>query len=145
MALRLAVCFLVLLAGLTEAQTDSVRTIKEKNSTLGIKDSVEHKKLPLKLPPRTLIIKPKDLKKIKGIDEKSFMIIDSMKYSEEELASGLSAKDLEGYKKNKEELKQLVKPQQSEEVTYPFLAWVRKILGNAKEVGAIIVLILSLL
>ncbi|MHB8905765.1 MAG: hypothetical protein ACYC6D_06535 [Melioribacteraceae bacterium] len=96
--------------------------------------------------PRSLIIKLKDLNKIKNLKEKSFVIIDDTAgYSDEELASGLSEKELTDYKKNKKELKKLIVLPPSEEETYPEVSTIRKILGVAKTAGVIIILILSLL
>jgi hypothetical protein len=128
------------------AQEDSSRAHKEKNIHPGISDTAKLGNLHFtQLPPRSLIIKLKDLKKVKGVDDKSFIIEDTLKYSKDELASGLSGKELEGYSKNKEELKQLIKSPPSEEDTYPLMAKIRKILGNAQTIGAVIILILSLL
>jgi hypothetical protein len=98
------------------------------------------------IPPRSLIIKMKDLNEIKKIKEKSFIIIDDTAgYTDEELASGLSEKELTDYKKNKKELKQLMFLPPPEEETYPEVSTIRKILSVAKTAGVIIILILSLL
>lgn len=98
------------------------------------------------LPPRTLIIKMKDLKEIKNLEDKPFIVIDdTFHYTPEELASGLSEEELAKYKKNKEEIKQLFIPPPSEEETYPTVSTIRKILGIVKTAGVILILILSLL
>ena len=126
------------------AQEDTTQSMRlEKNSI----DSSK-KKLPLTptLPPRALIIKMKDLKEIKNLKDSSFKVIDdTSQYTAEELASGLSEEELANYKKNKEEIKQLLIPPPSEEETYPTVSTIRKILKLAKTAGVIIILILSLL
>ena len=98
------------------------------------------------LPPRALIIKMKDLKEIQGLKNSSFKVIDdTVQYTTEDFASGLSEEELASYKKNKDEIKQLLIPPAPEEETYPTISTIRKILGVAKTVGVIIILILSLL
>ena len=98
------------------------------------------------LPPRTLIIKMKDLKEIKNLEDKPFIVIDDTShYTPEELASGLSEKELADYKKNKEAIKQLFVIPPSEEETYPTVSTIRKVLYVVRRVGAIVLLILSLL
>ena len=88
----------------------------------------------------------KDLKEIKNLKDSSFKVIDdTSQYTAEELASGLSEEELANYKKNKEEIKQLLIPPPSEEETYPTVSTIRKILKLAKTAGVIIILILSLL
>jgi hypothetical protein len=143
---RLLISLFIIFPLVIVAQEDSSLTRKEKNINPGISDTAKLKNLHLiQIPPRSLIIKLKDLEKMRGVDEKSFIIEDTLKYSKDELASGLSEKELGGYKKNKEELKNLYKPPVSEEDTYPTLAKTRKFLEVAKKVGAVIILILSLL
>ncbi|MFA7228579.1 MAG: hypothetical protein WC061_06040 [Melioribacteraceae bacterium] len=98
------------------------------------------------LPPRTLIIKTKDLDEIKKLNEKQFIIIDDTShYTNEELASGLSAEELARYKINKNKIMQLLTTPQSEEDKYPTVSTIRKILGIAKTAAVIIILILSIL
>ncbi len=129
------------------AQNDSLHILREKNISMEISDTSKIKNLHLmQLPPRSLIIKSKDLNKIKDIDDKSFIIIDdTVKYTKDELASGLSEKELENYNKNKAELRNLVNLSSSEGDTYPTLSKIRKMLLDAKRIGAVIILILSLL
>jgi hypothetical protein len=88
----------------------------------------------------------KDLKEIKNLEEKPFIVIDdTSNYTAEELASGLSEEELAKYKKNKEKIKQLLLPPPSEEETYPTISTIRKVLYVVRRVGAIVLLILSLL
>jgi hypothetical protein len=102
--------------------------------------------IPQQIPPRSLIIKIKDLREIKYLKEKAFLIIDDTAgYTDEELASGLSEKDLTDYKNNKKELMKLITLPPSEEIAYPTVSTIRKIWGLTKTVGVIIILILSLL
>lgn len=78
--------------------------------------------------------------------KKAFIVIDDTTgYTDEELASGLSEKELTDYKKNKNELRKLIVLPPPEEETYPEVSTIRKILGVAKTAGVIIILILSLL
>ena len=126
------------------AQEDTTQSMRlEKNS---IDSSKKKLSLTPTLPPRALIIKMKDLKEIKNLKDSSFKVIDdTSQYTAEELASGLSEEELANYKKNKEEIKQLLIPPPSEEETYPTVSTIRKILKLAKTAGVIIILILSLL
>lgn len=113
---------------------------KEINDT-----SKENKLSKHHLPPRSLIIKTKDLKEIKYLTEKPFMIIDdTIKFSADELSSGLSETELCAYKKNKDETKNILVPPPSEEEAYPLITKVRKILGAAQTIGAIVIFILCL-
>ncbi|PKL83050.1 MAG: hypothetical protein CVV24_06915 [Ignavibacteriae bacterium HGW-Ignavibacteriae-3] len=98
------------------------------------------------LPPRTLIIKMKDIKQIGSLRDNQFIIVDdTARYSAEELSSGLSEKELEAYRSNKEIIKELIIPPPSEENTYPAVSVIRKILGIAKNAAVILILIVSLL
>jgi hypothetical protein len=98
------------------------------------------------IPPRTLIIKMKDLDRIRKPVQRQFIIIDDTShFTEAELESGLSEKELKEYRKNKNEIKELLKPPVSEEEKYPGITDFRNILDIAKKAGVIIILILSLL
>lgn len=125
------------------AQKDTVQSKKnEKNS---VDSSKRNFPLIRVLPPRELIIKMKDLKEIKNLARSSFKVIDdTSRYTSEEVASGLSEEELDNYKKNKDEIKQLLIQSPSEEQKYPALSTIRKILGIAKTAAVIIILILSL-
>lgn len=126
------------------AQEDTTHSKKIGNNDI---DSSK-KRLILKpaLPPRALIIKMKDLKEIQSLKNSPFKVIDdTVEYTVEELASGLSEEELASYKKNKEEIKQLLIPPAPEEETYPTISTIRKILDIAKTAGVVIILILSLL
>jgi len=129
------------------AQQDSTFQKGNEKNKMEIKDSLNKKtQIVSQLPPRSLIIKMKDLKKIKNLKENPFIVIDdTSSFSAEELASGLSDEELARYKKNKDAIKQLIKAPPSEEETYPTLAKIRKILGVAKTIGVIIILLLSFL
>ena len=129
------------------AQQDSTFQKGNEKNKMEIKDSLNKKtQIVPQLPPRSLIIKMKDLKKIKNLKENPFIVIDdTSSFSAEELASGLSDEELARYKKNKDAIKQLIKAPPSEEETYPTLAKIRKILGVAKTIGVIIILLLSFL
>jgi hypothetical protein len=88
----------------------------------------------------------KDLKEIKNLKNPPFLVIDdTTHYTSEELASGLSEKELADYKKNKKAIKQLFVAPPSEEETYPTVSTIRRILGIAKTAAVILILILSLL
>ncbi|NJD22265.1 MAG: hypothetical protein FIA82_06290 [Melioribacter sp.] len=129
------------------SQQDSTILKRNEKNKIEIKDSL-NKKIQIipQLPPRSLIIKMKDLKEIKDLKENPFIVIDdTSSFSAEELASGLSDEELARYKKNKEAVKQLIKAPPSEEETYPTLAKIRNILGVAKTIGVIIILLLSIL
>ncbi len=129
------------------AQQDSIFQKRNERNKMEIKDSLNKKtQIIPQLPPRSLIIKMKDLQEIKGLKENPFIVIDdTSSFSTDELASGLSDEELARYKKNKDAIKQLIKAPPSEEETYPTLAKIRKILGVAKTIGVIIILLLSIL
>ncbi len=129
------------------AQQDSTILKANEKNKMEIKDSLNKKtQIVQQLPPRSLIIKMKDLQKIKDLKENPFIVIDdTSNFSAEELESGLSDKELARYKKNKEAVKQLIKAPPPEEETYPTLAKIRTILGVAKTIGVIIILLLSIL
>ncbi|MBI5729697.1 MAG: hypothetical protein HY963_01030 [Ignavibacteriales bacterium] len=142
----IVVSLLVLSPIILIAQEDST-FLKRNEKIIEIKDSLKNKLFIVpQLPPRTLIIKMKDLKKIKNLRENPFIVIDdTSNFSEDELASGLSEEELVRYKKNKEAIKRLIKLPPSEEETYPTIAKIRNILGVAKTIGVIIILLLSIL
>lgn len=129
------------------AQEDSTFFKRNEKNKLVIKDSLNNKLFVVpQLPPRTLIIKMKDLQEIKNLKGNPFIVIDdTSSFSADELASGLSEEELARYKKNKEAVKSLIKLPPSEEETYPTIAKIRKILGAAKTIGVIIILLLSIL
>ncbi len=88
----------------------------------------------------------KDIKQIGSLRDNQFIIVDdTARYSAEELSSGLSEKELEAYRSNKEIIKELIIPPPSEENTYPAVSVIRKILGIAKNAAVILILIVSLL
>ena len=129
------------------AQEDSTLLKRNEKNKMEIKDSLKNELLIVpQLPPRTLIIKMKDLQEIKNLREHPFIVIDdTSSFSADELTSGLSEEELARYKKNKDAVKSLIKLPPSEEETYPTLAKIRKILGAAKTIGVIIILLLSIL
>lgn len=129
------------------AQEDSTFSNRNEKNKMGIKDSLKNKLFVVpQLPPRTLIIKMKDLQEIKNLKRNSFIVIDdTSSFSADELASGLSEEELARYKKNKETVKNLIKLRPSEEKTYPTIVKIRKILGVVKTIGVIIILLLSIL
>jgi hypothetical protein len=121
----------------TQSKKREINSIDSSKKTLSLTPT---------LPPRVLTIKMKDLKEIKNLEKSSFKVIDDTShFTAEELESGLSEEELDNYKKNKEEIKQLFIPPPSEEETYPTISTIRKILNVAKTAGVIIILILSLL
>lgn len=128
-------------------QEDSIFFKRNEKNKLVIKDSLNNKLFVVpQLPPRTLIIKMKDLQEIKNLKGNPFIVIDdTSSFSADELASGLSEEELARYKKNKEAVKSLIKLPPSEEETYHAIAKIRKILGAAKTIGVIIILLLSIL
>ncbi len=129
------------------AQEDTTLSKRSQRDKINNTDSSKKKLLIApQLPPRTLIIKMKDLKEIKNLEDKPFIVIDdTSQYTAEELAIGLSEEELANYKKNKEEIKHLLIQPPSEEETYPTVSTIRKILSVAKTAGVILILILSLL
>lgn len=129
------------------AQEDSTFFKRNEKNKLVIKDSLNNKLFVVpQLPPRTLIIKMKDLQEIKNLKGNPFIVIDdTSSFSVDELASGLSEEELARYKKNKAAVKSLIKLPPSEEETYPAIAIIRKILGAAQTIGVIIILLLSIL
>lgn len=129
------------------AQEDSTFSKKQTARKTEIKDSIKKQSQPaVQIPPRTLIIKMKDIPEIKNLHESPFIIFDDSKtFTKEELESGLSEKELADYKKNKEAIKEMMKAPPSEEETYPTVSKIRKILGVAKTIGVIVIMILSLL
>lgn len=147
MKLQTVILFLFLSPFFLFAQEDTTLSKRSQRDKINITDSSKKKFLIApQLPPRTLIIKMKDLKEIKNLEEKPFIVIDdTSNYTAEELASGLSEEELAKYKKNKEKIKQLFIPPPSEEETYPTVSTIRKILGIVKTAGVILILILSLL
>ncbi len=138
---------LVLSPIILTAQEDSTFLKRNEKNKMGIKDNLNNNLLIVpQLPPRTLIIKMKDLQKIKNLKENLFIVIDNTSnFSADELASGLSEEELVRYKKNKEAIKRLIKLPPSEEETYPTIAKIRNVLGVAKTIGVIIILLLSIL
>lgn len=129
------------------AQQDSIFLKGNEKNKMEIKDSLNKKtQIVPQLPPRSLIIKMKDLKKIKDLKENPFIVIDdTSNFSIEELASGLSDEELARYRKNKNAIKLLIKAPSSEEETYSTLAKIRNLLGVAKTIDVIIILLLSFL
>ncbi len=97
------------------------------------------------IPPRELIIKLKDAVELNRSILKEFKIVDdSSNFTAEELASGLTEEELKAYRKNKDDLRKILKPPDSEEKLYPEISTLRKILNIAKTAGVIIILLLSL-
>ena len=146
-SMRLQKIFLFLfLSPLVLFSQEDTTLLKKEGSNKQVDSSKKKLIITPQIPPRSLIIKLKDLNEIKKLKEKSFIIIDDTAgYSDEELASGLSEKELTDYKKNKKELKELLVLPPPEEETYPEVSTIRKILGVAKTAGVIIILILSFL
>lgn len=118
----------------------------QQDTTGLFKQNEKEKKLGIySLPPRTFMIKSKDLEKLKIIERKHVVIIDDTSaIDDEEFASGLSEDELAAYKKNKKEMKLNFNPPPDEEKTYPTLSTIRKILKAAEFVGCLIILVLSL-
>jgi len=129
------------------AQKDSTFLKRNEKNKIELNNSLNNKLQRFRqLPPRTLIIKMKDLQKIKNLRENPFIVIDdTSSFSTDELASGLSEEELAQYKKNKEKIMRLLIIPPSEEETYPTLAKIRNILGAAQTIGVIIILFLSIL
>ncbi|MFA7418244.1 MAG: hypothetical protein WCZ90_01060 [Melioribacteraceae bacterium] len=73
------------------------------------------------------------------------LLINNLLLTEAERKSGLSDEELTGYMKNKVHLKSLMKLPPNEAEEYPTLSVIRKVLGAAKTVGVIIILLLSIL
>jgi hypothetical protein len=129
------------------AQKDSTFIKGNERNKIELRDTINGNLLAApKIPPRTLIIKMKDLKKIKNLKENPFIVVDdTSSFSTEELSAGLSEEELVQYKKNKKFIMELLKLPPSEEATYPLLAKIRKILSVSQTVGAIIIMLLSVL
>ena len=137
---------LILLPVTLFAQHDSTFLKGNEKNKMEIKDNLNKKSQNVEqLPPRSLIIKMNDLKKIKDLKENPFIVIDdTTNFSDDELSSGLSEKELAAYKKNKGTIKSLLKLPPSEEETYPTIAKVRSILNVVKTIGVAIILLLSI-
>lgn len=73
------------------------------------------------------------------------LLINNLLLTEAELKSGLSDEELTRYMNNKAYLKSLMKLPPNEAEEYPTLSVIRKVLGAAKTVGVIIILLLSIL
>lgn len=73
------------------------------------------------------------------------LLINNLLLTKEERKSGLSEDELKRYKSNKSFLKSMMKLPPSEAVEYPEVHAIRQVLGIAKTVGAIIILLLSIL
>ena len=127
------------------AQSDS-STVKKKNQ---VGDTTKSPVLiQRKLPRSDFIIQKKDLKLIKPIEGMDFIVDgDSMKFSKEEIESGLSIQELKTIRANKDSLLSYItpKPGIDEAKEYPLLYHFRKMLGAAKTIGVIIIFLLSVL
>lgn len=73
------------------------------------------------------------------------LLINHVLLTKEEMQSGLSGDELKRYKNNKSYLKSLMKLPPNEAETYPTVHKLRQVLGIAKTVGVIIILLLSIL
>jgi len=73
------------------------------------------------------------------------LLINNLLLTKGERKSGLSDEELTGYMKNKAYLKSLMKLPPNEAETYPAVHKLRQVLGIAKTVGVIIILLLSIL
>ena len=73
------------------------------------------------------------------------LLINNLLLTKEERKSGLTEDELKRYKSNKSYLKSLMKLPPNEAETYPAVHKLRQVLGIAKTVGVIIILLLSIL
>lgn len=73
------------------------------------------------------------------------LLINNLLLTEAERKSGLSDEELNRYMNNKAYLKSLMKLPPNESETYPTVSAIRQVLGVAKTVGVIIILLLSIL
>jgi len=73
------------------------------------------------------------------------LLINNLLLSKEEKLSGLTDDELKRYMENKTFLKSLMKLPPNEAEKYPALHFVRQALGAAKTLGAIIILLMSIL
>jgi hypothetical protein len=147
MKLLISILLFIIFSIVISAQTDSSSNKKEKNNFENElnKDTKTHISNKHFIPPRNLIIKSKDLIKVDSLIRNKFIVIDShSEYTADELASGLSESELDAYQKNKEETKNLLILPPGEEVTYPLIAKLRKVLGTAQTISTILILLLSL-
>ena len=121
------------------AQTDSSGTRKDTGKT--------ELSIPFSLMKKNMVIQKKDMPLIKPIEGMNFVIEgDTLTFTKEEIESGLTVEELKTIRANKDSLLSYIKPNMiNEEKEYPFLYRLRKILGAAKTIGVIIILIMSLL
>jgi hypothetical protein len=73
------------------------------------------------------------------------ILINNLLLTEAERKSGLSDEELTRYMNNKAYLKSLMKLPPNESEVYPTMSAIRQVLGAAKTIGVIIILLLSIL
>jgi hypothetical protein len=127
------------------AQSDSSISKKKNQTGDTTKATIQIQR---KLPRSDFVIQKKDLKLIKPVEGMNFVVDgDEMKFTSEEIESGLTIEELKAIRANKDSLLSYITPEPGidEKKEYPVLYQLRKILGTAKTIGVIIILLLSIL
>jgi hypothetical protein len=127
------------------AQSDSLFSKKKSHEGDTTKTNLHINR---KLPRSDFVIQKKDLKLIKPVEAMPYEVDGKiMKFTNEEIESGLTIQELKSIRVNKDSLLSYITPEPAidEKKEYPVLYQIRKILGTAKTVGVIIILLLSLL
>ncbi len=137
------ICLFIIICTPIFAQKDSsVKKINPESKIFGL-DSTQTKKL--LAPLRKDSILPLGFDFSLNNSEEVNLLINNLLLTKEERESGLTEDELKRYKNNKSHLKSLMKLPPNEAVEYPEVFAIRKVLGIAKTVGVIIILLLSIL
>ncbi|MBI3125877.1 MAG: hypothetical protein HYZ10_15885 [Ignavibacteriales bacterium] len=134
--------FIIICTPILAQKDSSVKKINPESKLFRL-DSTQAKKL--LAPPRKDSILPLGFDFSLNNSEEMNLLINNLLLTKAERESGLSDEELTGYMKNKAYLKSLMKLPPNEAEEYPALSVIRKILGAAKTVGVIIILLLSIL
>ena len=129
---------------LVYAQSDT-SFVNKKNKSDSVKTTLQS---PRKLPRSDFVVQKKDLKLIKPIENMKYIVNgDTMNFTREEIESGLTIEELKAIRANRDSLLSYItpEPQIDEQKDYPVLYQLRKILGTAKTIGVILILLLSIL
>lgn len=137
------ICLFIIICTPIFAQKDSsVKKINPESKIFGL-DSTQTKKLLAPLRKDSILPLGFDFS-LNNSEEVNFLI-NNLLLAKEERKSGLSEDELKRYKNNKSYLKSLMKLPPNEAEIYPTISAIRKILGAAKTVGVIIILLMSIL
>ena len=137
------ICLFIIICTPIFAQKDSsVKKINPENKLFRL-DSIRAKKILEPLNKDSIL--PLGFDFSLNNSEEVNLLINNLLLTKEERKSGLSEDELKRYKNNKSYLKSLMRLPPNEEVEYPEVFAIRKVLGIAKTVGVIIILLLSIL